>query len=414
MFSAGTARIAQCDDPPPTADGSPEQSFDPADVNHDGIVSPGEARRYRRKMRRARRQPTSKKSTDDPQTISAPADDKSADVSAGGASAGVMVHANAAAQALKNSLPSADAGAMAEAGAGAGPNGATTIQGARVLTEKSPGGHAGGVSGAGGNISDPHSMQDFALAAKSGYAPAFTAAGLKMSADGHTVLRLDGTPATSDDLERLRKGILAMPGALVRRADFFSAISPEHYSGVKEGYHSHPELSDTVYKHVGTTQDDRDMVHTASCAKMSGECNENIKKASYHKGDFVAPEDLDRMYDALQKDLDGQGDETSQEIKSSFPNRAGSVDSESPPGEVTGPVSKNGQARSSEGTSTAGPGSSAHVQAAMARAKGLITLTVSGLWAATSRARGSAVSRILILGAALCGVGLFFFWQSQR
>jgi hypothetical protein len=145
------------------------------------------------------------------------------------------------------------------------------------------------------------------LAARSGYAPAFAAAGLKLGPDGKSVVRLDGRPATAEDYARLQKEIAAMPAALGRRPDFFSVVSPAHYADLKKGYKEKKE-GDTVYKDVGTTAEDRDFVHTASCDKLSGGCNKHVEKTSYKKGDFVAPEDLDSMWDALQKELDGSAE----------------------------------------------------------------------------------------------------------
>ena len=142
------------------------------------------------------------------------------------------------------------------------------------------------------------------MAARSGYAPAFAAAGLKLGPDGRSVVRLDGRPATPDDYARLQREIGSMPAALGRRPDFFSIVSPERYADLKQGYKEKKD-GDPVYKDVGTTAGDRDFVHTSSCDKLSGACNKSVEKASYKKGDFVSPEDLDSMWGALQKELDG-------------------------------------------------------------------------------------------------------------
>jgi hypothetical protein len=157
-----------------------------------------------------------------------------------------------------------------------------------------------------GNPGSPQAPSDFALAARSGYAPAFAAAGLKLAPDGKSVLRLDGKPATPEDYARLQREISSMPAALGRRPDFFSIVSPEHYVDLKRGYKE--KKDDPVYKDVGTTEADRDFVHTASCSKLSGDCNKSVEKASYKKGDFVAPEDLDSMWSALQKEIDGSAE----------------------------------------------------------------------------------------------------------
>ena len=247
---------------------------DPRDLNGDGTVTGKERRQYRRAHRKHA------PGTD----ADAQAAENAAQTDAAAAhSAAASARASGAADALKNSLPSSDAGALKAGGAG-------------------DAGKAGGK--ARGNASDPQSPADFALAARSGYAPAFAAAGLKLGPDGRSIVRADGSPATAEDYARLRRGILEMPAALVRRPDFFAAISPGHFNDLKQGYRENPELSDSVYKHVGTTDADRDFVHTASCAKISGDCNASVEKASYKKGDYVAPEDLDRMWGALQKELD--------------------------------------------------------------------------------------------------------------
>ncbi len=143
-----------------------------------------------------------------------------------------------------------------------------------------------------GNPSDPRSPSDFVLAARSGYAPGLRGRGAwKLGVDGRSIVRADGSPATPEDYARLRRGILELPAALGRRPDFFAAVSPAHFNDLKDGYRENPDLAGSVYKDVGTTAADRDFVNTASCAKISGSCNENIDKTSYKKGDYVAPED---------------------------------------------------------------------------------------------------------------------------
>jgi hypothetical protein len=257
----------------------PAGAYDPRDLNQDGTVTGKERRQYRRAHRK---HGLGQDSADGLADAQADANAAQTDAAARH-SAEASGRASAAANALKSSLPSDDAGGL-KAG---GPGGS---------------GKAGGK--ASGDPSDPVSPSDFVLAARSGYAPAFAAAGLKLAADGRSIVRADGSPATAEDYARLRRGILEMPAALGRRPDFFAAVSPGHFNGLKQGYRQYPDLADSVYKHVGTTDGDRDFVHTASCAKMSGDCNASVDKASYKKGDFVAPQDLDRMWGALQKELD--------------------------------------------------------------------------------------------------------------
>lgn len=294
--------------PAARAEEPPAAALDAADTDGDGVVSGKERRRKRRADRRARRGdkgPSGEVLSDEALDAEEAAESSARSSAASGRAA-------SAAAALKSSLPPAGAGG----GMGAFPG-----AGGRV-PEAAPGGSAGGATapppadaespsgfsaGASGNPGNPKSPSDFALAARSGYAPAFAAAGLKIGPDGRTVVRLDGKPATPDDYARLQREIAAMPAALGRRPDFFSIVSPAHYADLKRGYKEKKE-GDEVYKDVGTTAEDRDFVHTASCSKLSGDCNKSVEKASYKKGDFVAPEDLDSMWDALQKELDGSAE----------------------------------------------------------------------------------------------------------
>lgn len=281
---------------------------DPADTDGDGVVSGKERRQFRRAQRRARRgeKGPNGELLSDEEADAADAAESSARSSAASGKA------SAAAAALKSSLPSMDAGGGIPGGGarpadppgGASPSGPAPSAG-------TPGGaktYSGDFSSnASGDPGKPRALSDFALAARSGYAPAFAAAGLKLGPDGKSVVRLDGKPATAEDYARLQREIASMPAALGRRPDFFSVVSPGHYADLKKGYKEKKE-GDTVYEDVGTTAEDRDFVHTASCDKLSGDCNKNVEKGSYKKGDFVAPEDLDSMWDALQKELDGSAE----------------------------------------------------------------------------------------------------------
>jgi hypothetical protein len=312
LILLAVARPAHADDPPadPGSD-SDSVEYDPADANQDGTVTNRERRRYNRKQRRAASSQDDNSAVLDGQTAMV---GSTSGAPSSGAGQSAMGKAAAAASSMKSSMVNPDAVGGMTPGAGAGgmggkPDGLGKTGGAGIT----PGGSklnaasaqaAASVSGSTGNVGDPRSTADFALASRSGYASAFAAAGLKMSPDGKTVLRLDGSAASPDDLARLRRQIDQMPQALTRRPDFFSVVSPEHYSDLKGGYHSHPELSGSVYKDVGTTPQDRDFVRTNSCDKASGDCNENSEKASYKKGEFVPPEDLDKMWADLQKKLD--------------------------------------------------------------------------------------------------------------
>lgn len=293
---------------PARAEGDPAAAAAPetADTDGDGTVSGKERRQKRRAERRARR---GQRGPDGELLPDGEADAAEAEESSARGAAASSRAAGAAA-ALKSSLPSADAGAFpgggspAALGGQAATGGRTSDAGTRA---SSGGSQTNPAKAPSGDPGKPNAPSDFVLAARSGYEPAFAAAGLKLGPDGRSVVRLDGRPATEEDYSRLRREIGSMPAALGRRPDFFSAVSPAQYADLKRGYKEKKD-GDTVYKDVGTTPEDRDFVHTASCDKLSGDCNKNVVKASYKKGDFVAPEDLDSMWDALQKELDGSAE----------------------------------------------------------------------------------------------------------
>lgn len=258
-------------------------------------------RRADRKARRGEKGPYGEILGDEEADAADAAESSARTAAAAGKAAG-------AAAALKGSLPSADAGGGMPGASVAGESPPNDAGGAPSRTAGTPAAAPSGfTAGASGDPGRPQAPSDFALAARSGYTPAFAAAGLKLGPDGRSVLRLDGKPAAPEDYARLQREIGALPAALGRRPDFFSIVSPAHYADLKRGYKEKKD-GDPVYKDVGTTEGDRDFVHTASCAKLSGDCNKSVEKASYKKGDFVAPEDLDSMWNALQKELDGSAE----------------------------------------------------------------------------------------------------------
>ncbi|MDX6768111.1 MAG: hypothetical protein SF051_01150, partial [Elusimicrobiota bacterium] len=154
-----------------------------------------------------------------------------------------------------------------------------------------------------GNPADPRTPEDLLLAARSGYSSALEKAGLRLSADGKGFVRVaDGKPASAEDLERLRAAVVAMPAAIARRPDFHQKVPPEHFAALQSGYRRE-DRSPSVYKDVGATEKQRDFIHTRSCEKVSGDCNENTTRAFYKKGEHVSPEDLERMFQALSEEL---------------------------------------------------------------------------------------------------------------
>ena len=222
-----------------------------------------------------------------------------------------------AASEQKRERASQKASGMAEnlkGGFGAGLEAAAAMPGgaeAGTLGGTSPAGASGGLASPSGkgDPARPMSPGDFLLSVRSGYAPALERAGLRVGPDGKSLIRIsDGRPAEAGD-PRLKRAIEAMPAALAPRPDFFSEVSPEHFEAVKAGYHERPELGDTVFRHVAPTEKDRDLIHSQSCSKVSGGCNESVRRESYKKGEFVDPEDLERMW----KSLEGEFEESDSE-----------------------------------------------------------------------------------------------------
>lgn len=301
LLLSGTP-TARAEDAPASAN-----SPDIRDTDGDGVVSGKERRVARRAARRAANRRSGGKEMTDEEADAADAAESAA------RSGAASTRAAGAASALKSSLTPADAGGGLPPGspgnAAGGTGGPATTS---HVSAPSSGKENAFTAGASGDPGRPKAPSDFALAARSGYAPAFAAAGLKIGPDGRGVVRLDGKPAGPEDYARLQSQIASMPAALGRRPDFFSIVSPEHYADLKRGYKEKKE-GDAVYKDVGTTEGDRDFVHTASCDKLSGDCNKSVEKASYKKGDFVAPEDLDSMWGALQKELDSSSTDQGRE-----------------------------------------------------------------------------------------------------
>lgn len=295
------------------------------DEDGDGKLSRRENRRKRRAERRARRR--AQGLPDDDQEEVDPAEQARREQRRQAA----LKRAGAMAQQMKQDTPQDDGGP-------AGSSGASSSSGGRSASSGGGGGGsgagslaAGGVANAptnfhatpgappsagrlqpgaqapsspSGDPANPRTPEDFLLAVRGGYAPALGKAGLRLSADGRSIVRSDGSAATADDYARLGREIRSMPAALSTRPDFFTRVSPAHYGDLKREYSERgPELSKTVFKHVGETEDARDFVHSASCSKLSGECNASVERESYKKGEFVDPKDLDKMWSALESEL---------------------------------------------------------------------------------------------------------------
>lgn len=205
----------------------------------------------------------------------------------------------------------------------AGAPGMPGASGANPSAVKKTGAWAPGPSS--GDPADPGSVDDLINASGTGYSTAFASTGLKMAADGRTIVRIsDGKPADEQDLARLRQMIVSMPRALVKRPGMFKVIRPKQYAALKSAYNRQDALPQNFFKHVGTTEEERDFIRTNSCQRLSGDCNPAATEDSYKKGDFVSPEDLKKMWESLQEALDVEDDDAMMGFFGSLPERTAS------------------------------------------------------------------------------------------
>lgn len=384
----------------------PAAASEPRDPRHDrdgdGVVSDQEERQSRREERRARRAERRALNPDGSQEDdggSTTAEDAKRQAAAAGKAARM-------ADAMKAMLPGADAGALGPGGSGA-PAGSAARQPAPG-TAPGDAGPAAGFSGApppsgsSGDPANPASAADLLLAVRGPYAPALERAGLKLAPDGRGFLRLsDGKPATPADLERLRAGVLSMPAALMRRPDFHQKVSPEHFAALQSGYRE--GRAPSVYRDVGATEKERDFVHSRSCEKLSGDCNEHVAKPSYKKGEYVTPEDLERMYKGLEAELAGlEQPQDEPGAASASPRRSAAAD-EDPlstlPEPAATPEAKAAAAKKSEEEAYAATPAFFHPAARRALAK-----TVA--WLSPAAAPSPYAAWRVLLSVALIGAGL--------
>jgi hypothetical protein len=164
-------------------------------------------------------------------------------------------------------------------------------------------------------MANPKTPQDLALASVSGFGGSFAALGLKMGSGpggAPSVLHGDGTPASGREVDDLRSLIASEPTALMHRPDYFSVLSRPRFQDLRTGYATRPALAGTAFKDVGMPPDRRDFLWSASCARLSGDCNKAAGEESYKKGDYVPPEDLNRIWQGIQStetDADAYTDE---------------------------------------------------------------------------------------------------------
>lgn len=411
------------------------------DEDGDGKLSRRENRRKRRAERRARRR--AQGLPDDDQEEVDPAEQARREQRRQAA----LKRAGAMAQQMKQDTPQDDGGP-------AGSSGSSSSSGGRSSSASGGGGGGGGSLAASGvanapsnfhatpgavtpaahspmpadtvgrtpsqsgDPANPRAPEDFLLAVRGGYAPALGKAGLKLSADGRSIVRADGSAATADDYARLGREIRSMPAALSTRPDFFSQVSPAHYGDLKREYSERgPELSKTVFKHVGETEEARDFVHSASCAKLSGECNASVARESYKKGEFVDPKDLDKMWSALENELSEKPAEGGVEDRASASAAAPAPSSPAELPDLTlAPEARPGQAASASTQDSRGTASTPYLKTPYTLLASRAKAAWTGVSAAfsgesTPEARRSRTG-LALAGLAVAGV-LALLWRRR-
>lgn len=164
---------------------------------------------------------------------------------------------------------------------------------------------AGGVAGGAGSSgpptdpTNPVTAQDLAAASRAGFKGSFDAVGLKMGWKSD-IVRSDGSPATMQDLDNLRNHIKSEPAALMWRPDFFDVIPREGFADLKQQYSNRPELAQEEFKHIEMSESNRDFLRSKSCVRMSGNCNRYGRQASYRRGEYVPPEDLNSIWNKIK------------------------------------------------------------------------------------------------------------------
>lgn len=234
-----------------------------------------------------------------PRASAPPPQRQSADPQIGRQGSRAMEGASRLGDALRSALPQAGAGDIGGA-AGRSGSGARSSPALRQAA-------AALAPGAAGGPASPVAVGDLVLASRTGFSGVFKDMGLKVGpgpAGDMEVQRRDGSPASPAEVAALAQRIRSEPEALMGRPDFFEVLSRKKYQQVKDGLAAaSPEARGDYFRHIELSAEARDLRWSASCNKLSGECNQYTRLERYSKNSYVPPEDLKNIWGALQEEI---------------------------------------------------------------------------------------------------------------
>jgi hypothetical protein len=173
------------------------------------------------------------------------------------------------------------------------------------LGEQAAGDAKDGLLRAGDAVPDPN--RDLGLAKAGAHKDTIHSMGLdvRTGGDGRAqVVRGDGTPAAPEEVAELRRRISAEPAALARYPSFYSQVSRERYTDLKNAYGT--PGTQAAFRDVSLSQGARDFLWSRSCSIVSGDCNSHATGSHYKKGDYVPPSTLSDIWDDIGSEADSR------------------------------------------------------------------------------------------------------------
>lgn len=153
--------------------------------------------------------------------------------------------------------------------------------------------------------SDSGTPSGLVAGAYSGFAASYRREGLQVGSDADGRPRIEtlkGEAATPAQIARLRARLAAEPRALLKRPDFFQVLPRPRFNALKAAYRASPALREGAFQDIAMSPQGRDFSWSRSCHALSGGCNPASALAHYSRGDFVAPETLNGVYERVEQD----------------------------------------------------------------------------------------------------------------